>query len=374
MRAIPTYASFWLFGLLNNVLYVVILSAAVDLVGPLVPKSTVLLADIFPSFLIKLISPFFIHWIPHARRVLALVGLSIVGMLLVTFAPLGLKLCGVALASLSAGLGELTFLQLTHFYGEGSLSGWSSGTGGAGLVGSGIFMLLTTILGVSVRTALLTFAVLPLGFLHFFQLPEVHSYEALIPPQVAGDLKGHFQVTLTKMKQLLVPFIIPLSTVYLAEYLINQSVSPTLLFPLDSTPFTRFRDIYVTYGTVYQFGVFISRSSGSFIRIHKLYALPLLQFVNLFLLVLQSLYHYIPSVYIIMFIVFYEGLLGGAAYVNTFMMILETVPEDEREFSLGATSLGDSGGIVVAALLGLWLEPSLCGYQVAHGREWCTLP
>ena len=41
------FIAFWLFGLINNVLYVVNLSAAIDLVGPLVPKATVLLADPF---------------------------------------------------------------------------------------------------------------------------------------------------------------------------------------------------------------------------------------------------------------------------------------------------------------------------------------
>lgn len=35
--------------------------------------------------------------------------------------------------------------------------------------------------------------------------------------------------------------------VYFAEYLINQSVAPTLLFPLDKTPFTEYRSFYPTY-------------------------------------------------------------------------------------------------------------------------------
>lgn len=74
-----------------------------------------------------------------------------------------------------------------------------------------------------------------------------------------------------------------------------------------------------------------------------------------------------------MLLVFYEGLLGGAAYVNTFMLIIDTIPEIDREFSLGATSMSDSGGIVVSALIGLWLEPSLCNYRANHGRDWCKL-
>ncbi len=59
------FSCFWLFGLINNVLYVVILNAAIDLVGPLAPKATVLLADVLPAFFIKLTAPFFIHLIPY---------------------------------------------------------------------------------------------------------------------------------------------------------------------------------------------------------------------------------------------------------------------------------------------------------------------
>lgn len=57
---------------------------------------------------------------------------------------IGFKLFGIIVASLSSGLGELSFLQLTHFYGEISLAAFSSGTGGAGLVGSMIALVCGT--------------------------------------------------------------------------------------------------------------------------------------------------------------------------------------------------------------------------------------
>ena len=56
--------AFWLLGLVNNVLYVIILSAALDLVGPSIPKSLVLLFDVIPSFLLKLTAPYYIHVVP----------------------------------------------------------------------------------------------------------------------------------------------------------------------------------------------------------------------------------------------------------------------------------------------------------------------
>lgn len=70
-------------GLFNNVLYVVILSAALDLVGPSVPKGLVLLADVLPSFLVKLTAPYYIHVIPYPTRVISFALLSAMGMLII---------------------------------------------------------------------------------------------------------------------------------------------------------------------------------------------------------------------------------------------------------------------------------------------------
>ncbi|KAG7152239.1 Protein btn-1 like protein [Verticillium longisporum] len=80
-------AAFWLLGLINNVLYVIILSAAQDLVGSNVPKGVVLLADVLPSFITKLMAPYFIHRVPYSLRVLVFIGLSGVGMLLLALTP-----------------------------------------------------------------------------------------------------------------------------------------------------------------------------------------------------------------------------------------------------------------------------------------------
>ena len=169
-----------------------------------------------------------------------------------------------------------------------------------------------------------------------------------------------------------IPSMLPLLLVYIAEYTINQGVAPTLLFPLNESPFNHYRAFYPTYNAIYQSGVFISRSSTPFFRIHNLYLPSLLQCLNLAILILQALFGFIPTVWIVFAIVFWEGLLGGAVYVNTFAEISERVAKDEREFSLGAVTVSDSGGICVAGFLGMVLEVGLCGWQVRHGRDWCT--
>lgn len=121
-------------------------------------------------------------------------------------------------------------------------------------------------------------------------------------------------------------------------------------------------------------GVFISRSSGLIFRLRRLYVPAVLQTINVAICIIQSLYMVIPNVYFMFLLIFYEGLLGGLAYVNTFMKVSETVPEEDREFSMGAVGISDSSGIVIAGMVSMWLEKALCGYQKGTGRPWCDLP
>ncbi|KKA26373.1 hypothetical protein TD95_001417 [Thielaviopsis punctulata] len=384
-----TISAFWLFGLINNVLYVIILSAAQDLVGSSTPKGVVLLADVLPSFATKLIAPYFIHHAPYARRILVLILLSTCGMLLISLSSpssIPIKLFGIVLASLSSGAGELSFLGLTHHFGAHALAGWGSGTGAAGLVGAGMYVALTEWLRLSVRSTLLISASLPLVmFVAFFAvLPRdpldkvrgasgytrIAEGEDESPTTELLD-KTVLERNLARARALIVPYMLPLFLVYVAEYSINQGVAPVLLFPLETSPFSEFREFYPFYGFLYQLGVFISRSSTLWIRLHALYPPSVLQVANLVLLVLQAMLFFIPNVYIVFIVIFWEGLLGGAVYVNTFAKILEEVPQDEREFSLAATSVSDSAGICVAGLVGIVLEVRLCEWQVQQGRDWC---
>lgn len=435
-----TFISFFIFGLINNVLYVVILTAAHDLVPPTTPKSLVLLADILPAFLLKLCLPLFVTklastngavdskrqsvslGINYPLRLAMIVLLSSVGIILTSLpVPLFIVLGGVVLASLSSGLGETTFLQLSHYYSTNgstkalkstnvAIHGWSSGTGGAGLVGAGLVLVFTTIIKVPIDWVLRCCALMPFFHLWVFYgyLPAPtlnvssscsvnedvedlidgtngYSDHALVENPALVDINceagenlsnsknGFFAILLPKIRQYFFIYMLPLSVVYFAEYVINQGVAPTMLFPLTETPFTTFRDSYVAYGTIYQVGVFISRSSGSVIRLKNLYLLGLLQVINLAICILQSIFMFMPSIWIVFIIILYEGLLGGAGYVNTFMSVSEEVQSNEREFALGCVGISDSFGIVMAAGISLWLEPTLCHFQVDSGRDWCTL-
>ncbi len=92
------------------------------------------------------------------------IALSLFGKEIDTFDELVMNkvsMIGVACASISAGFGEITMLQLTSFYPKDTVTAWSSGTGAAGLLGSLSYTALTSLLHVKPRTAILILLFIP---------------------------------------------------------------------------------------------------------------------------------------------------------------------------------------------------------------------
>lgn len=403
-NSVRTASSFFILGVINNVLYVMILSAALDLVGATTPKSVVLLANILPSVLVKLSAPYLFEYVPHYLRVLLVVVTNFMGMVVVghsTSSGLGARLSGVAMASAAAGAGEITFLQISYWYPPASISlaPWASGTGGAGVVGGLLYVAATNWLRISPQNTLLASASLPLitALTYFILLPTPSKtfvgkrgerlYSAIpdqeeellaAPPrlvQQASRTTTSLREKLNVAKPLIVPYMIPLFLVYFAEYSINQGLSPTLLFDLADMPFKKYRDVYPTYATIYQVGVFISRSSSLIFRLRRLYIPAISQCLLLVLMLIQAIWMPINSIYLVFILIFIEGIFGGLVYVNAFHNVSEStdIPDADKEFSIGVIGVADSFGILAAALWSLWLEPTVCQYQVSHGRPWCRL-
>lgn len=243
-----------------------------------------------------------------------------------------------------------------------------------------------------------------MGLFYFFLLPRIETVRRPGYESVAGNgiddtcnaslpllgtsptLTQSFKANAARARHLFAPYMVPLALVYFAEYEINQGVSPTLLYPLEQTPFTSYRDIYPMYITLYQgeppsssswqltlAGVFLARSSRPFIKINNLYLPAILQVVNLVCLIGHAIFNFLPSIYYIFAMIFYEGVLGGLVYVSTYGKVYEVTAPNDREFALGAIGVSDSGGIVAAGLVALLLEPALCKYQISVGRPFCNI-
>ncbi|KAJ6618758.1 batten's disease protein Cln3 [Mycena sp. CBHHK59/15] len=390
--------SFFLFGLINNVLYVIILSAALDLVPPSTPKGIIAFCNIAPALVAKIGWPYILKGrIRYAKRLMGCCLLSTFGMLIVAFFDsLFMRLLGIGCASFSSGLGELTFLQLSTTYAPPSVAGHSvgyfaSGTGAAGLVGA---FLWWEVRGLGVRVGVGLSSVMPFitPLTYYLLLPPTSAflsssaaYDGLpsatlssIPytplataeDDMAGEeegsslsgLKQNVSLSLNDkwrlVRPLLAKYMLPLFCVYMFEYTINQGIAPTLLYPVPSPEEHAFlskiihsvRDYYPLWQLVYQTTVFLSRSSIS-IGIPPLPArlLPLpaiLQAGILLTLAFEAAVGIFPSdpsaneawsIATVFLLVSLEGICGGSAYVNVFYRINQDPPSPHTAHDLERT-------------------------------------
>jgi len=282
------------------------------------------------------------------------------------------SLLGVVFASMSSGFGEITLLSYSAHFDKDVVSTWSSGTGGAGVFGALSYAGFTSA-GVSPRKTVLIMNVIPFTFGISYWLILKHPKD-LAEREPLLETAGTDSVTtagrdqavevLTLKAKLLITksllkYMCPLFFVYFAEYFINQGLHELIYWnKIWLTPSEQYR----WYQVDYQIGVFISRSSVNIFTIKKIWFLALLQHVNLALLLCEAYFHFLPSVWIMFVIVLYEGLLGGACYVNAFYRISQEVPQEHREFSMGVASMADSCGIALAGATALPTHNAFCSY------------
>lgn len=84
------------------------------------------------------------------------------------------------------------------------------------------------------------------------------------------------------------------------------------------------------------------------------------QFINVAILLTEVITFFSPSIWIVFGIVFWEGLLGGGAYVNTFYRMSKEIPEHNRKFALGVVSVADAIGIGLAGAASIPAHNTLC--------------
>lgn len=329
-------------------------------------------------------------------------------------------LFGIVCASLSAGFGEITFLSLTARYHKSTVSAWSSGTGAAGLAGSLVYAGLRVFL--SPKVALLVQTFVPLfTFVSYFLIlgPPTVDRESGRPQQqlqVQGvgegeemSAEGLFhsnsepntktikngccvrhqkcrklfsgeKIELTNKEKIdtwvshvkytphLSVYMVPLFVVFFAEYAINQSFFELLYnhnthlggYCLDQG--TQYRWLQVTY----QVGVFISRSSVSIIHFRHFWIFSVLQVVNFVFFFCATIYLFLPSFWVTFVLVLYEGLLGGAAYVNAFYSISMEVPMVHLEFSMSIAGVADTVGTSGAGVAAIFIHKYICQQFIGY--------
>ncbi|XP_063695822.1 battenin-like [Culicoides brevitarsis] len=392
--------AYWILGLCNNFGYVVMLTAAHDIIHDLsaggddpetdpdfkrdcnkLSTGAILLADILPALFVKLVAPFLPFYV--YIRVSICVLLAAGSFALVAYAEVvWVAIIGVVLTSLSSGLGEVTLLSYTSRFNKNVVSTWSSGTGGAGILGAISYSAMTQA-GLSSKATLLVMISVPVLEAFVFGLLLRHpsadanndnsetntiSSEEKTADGSADPLSEDEKPLVgfaAKIRYIpsLFKFIIPLLLVYLFEYFINQALFELIYF---EDAFIDQKAQYRWYQVTYQIGVFISRSSVNVFKVRLLWLMAVLQGINVVLFSLEAVFWFVPSIWIVFAFILWEGLLGGGAYVNTFYRISEEIPAAKRMFALSATVFSDSAGIALAGWFSMPTHNAICKLPIPN--------
>jgi battenin len=414
------FRAFWILGLLNNASYVIMIACAKNISQG--GTGLVFLANVVPSLGIKLSSPWWFDRVGYNTRMTIATLCMVLSFLLIATShsiqqqyKMEWQLMGVALASAQCGLGEASLLALAgkrdsqlHLeqYPESGtnnmdptepppkgecLTCFSSGTGIAGVFGFFWKWFWNEWLGFSLSVTLWLAMSLAISYISVYRrtlwhdshskwIPVVSNEEEFVPQEAQAlqtSLEQEYEIPAVtpidemngwqrlRMVLSLWPYMVPLFVVYAAEYALQAGTWTAIGFPLQEQ---EARDSFYEFSNwMYQAGVFVSRSSGTFYTapMWVLWLMPALQSINvLFFSTVAShpdaSWIYNPTA--LYPLCFYVGLLGGAVYISGYKRICADLPVPHREFSLSATSVAEGAGILVADILGLFIQS--CLYQV----------
>ncbi|KAH0575994.1 CLN3 protein [Spironucleus salmonicida] len=388
---ILTRIAFIIIGTMNNFGYVVGISAALDLVGKSFPKGILLFCDIFPAFFISCIYPM-IHQYLNIKYIAPI--LSIIGSIGYILAGLSTTfgtwagLVGVIFFSIQSS-GEGPFLAYSGSFLPDCSAMYCVGTGLAGLLGSGFYALLTSVLHIRFEIILYSFAFLPLVLnlaLWMTTLKpcikaqldneEVESgavtNNTSISSAVALDdntaeveaLEDHS--VKSKLQTVARNWMAYLSLllIFICQYSITAGINPTMIFHGDEKIYYKFAAFFL------QGGVLIARSTTTLFSV-PYWTLPLFSLSGwgLFVLfALQSVYRFIYSIWVMLIFVPFIGICSGFCYSNTIWWMQKRNPlKGERSFALSFSGMVTNFGICIATAVGIGMELLL---KAQHPADW----
>lgn len=402
------WAGFFVMGMINNLVYVIIASAAKSIADGFSKSNLIGLitwANVGLGLFAGTLNTFVLSRTPYSYRIIANSCLSIAGLLGVAFAPnFWVALAAIVIAGASSSFGESVTLGYMRLYPSSLVNAWSSGTGMAGVGGSALYLLYRST-ELSLKQSFLVtvpwVAVYLTGFFVVLARAETSSGSSngggtggaiqaegsLTSPLVSSkeaeadadaDSKKSRESTFARVRRCFRFFRGPalnLVLVYFFEYSISSGFAAKVLTPAqdcrfneraecdatthcawsdsdgacESTIFLR-KNAFAIFSFCYQFGVLFSRSSLQLFQIRRIEVLTILQGINFVIWLLQAQFKFMGLWALFPQMVF-VGLLGGASYVNVFYILLHDhkIPERDREFCINLAAMSSTIGITLAA-------------------------
>ena len=136
-KALKSSICFFSFGVLCLLYFMLVIISAEDiLAGSLFETSTVVIASGMPVLLVKITAPWFMQKLSYLTRIIVIALLWVLGLLVVlTTGRAEWRLVGISVIQAATALSEITFLALTAFYEEITVSAFVAGQGISCLLG-----------------------------------------------------------------------------------------------------------------------------------------------------------------------------------------------------------------------------------------------
>ncbi|KAL9984843.1 hypothetical protein ACROYT_G007180 [Oculina patagonica] len=150
----------------------VVISGSQDILGgTYIPTTTILASHVATMVIVTSFLPWFMQKIPYFWRTLIVFAAMACGTLLViSVHSVYVKIIGVSLNALAHGLGEISFLALSAFYGRYSITSFAAGSGAGILLGPIYYTGMTTWACVSPQLTLIIISPATLLILLFYYI------------------------------------------------------------------------------------------------------------------------------------------------------------------------------------------------------------
>ncbi|OWF50565.1 battenin-like [Mizuhopecten yessoensis] len=391
----------FILGAINNLPYVIVVSAAKTIADSFDERNQVGLvvgANVALSVVVKFGNTFFLlktrYWIRYVVNAV----LMLIGLFGVAYAfSFWFALICIVFVGASAAFGENVALGYLRLFPSTLVNAWSSGTGMAGVLGAGIYIIFGCVVGAGGHNTaqlksltkyafLLTTPFVALYMISYFfiikpPLPEETSdqgsarsvgnvqaeeeedevHKPLLHDAVSGE-EQVFEAPAERLRmyeetmcrriircfKLTTWLSFNLCAVYLFEYIVQgcaAKVRPKSEYNIGCP------ELYAALSLCYQAGVFVSRSSVQLLRIQRIEILTILQAINMVIWLFDVHYKFMPTS-ILPVVMIYVGLLGGASYVNIFFRLLhdDVYPDKDRELCINIVAIFITLGIVLGTV------------------------
>ncbi|KAL3843107.1 hypothetical protein ACJMK2_021060 [Sinanodonta woodiana] len=381
---IRNWIGLFILGAINNLPYVIVTSAAKTIADRFDENNLVGLvfgANVALNVVVKVANTCLLKT-SYSARYVANSCLMLIGLFGVAYAfTFWFALLCIVFVGASSAFGENVALGYLKHFPSKLVNAWSSGTGMAGLLGSGIYIIFGCVVGPGGQNQdelrrlikyafLLTTPCVVLYLYAYFGVirrpqdfasiqksvkdetdPLVastndQSNEIEVKPAVTKDSRITLRKVWTGYKRIAwISF--NLAAVYMFEYVAQGCAAKV-------RPHSEYNascpELFAGIALCYQAGVFVSRSSVQLYQIKKIEVLTIIQFFNMVLWVMDVHWKFLPTSALPALMIF-VGLLGGASYVNIFYLLLnDRKYEEDRELLINMAAIFITVGIIMGTV------------------------